>query len=216
MGTLKAYGRGSSDSTQKVLWMLGETGQPFEHIQLGGSFGGLDDTDYLALNPHGRIPTIDDGGVVVWESNAIIRYLAAVYCRGTLWPEDASERAGTDQWMTWAQTRLYGDFNRLFWLTVRTPEKDQNSEKIRSTHTRLIESYRLLDEQLAKHAYVAAEHLTMGDIPTGATLYRYFNMPIERPDLPNLERWYRLLCERDAYRKWVMIPFEELRGRLAF
>jgi glutathione S-transferase len=212
---LKVYGRGLSDSVQKVLWMLGETGQPFEHIQLGGSFGGLDDPEYLALNPHGRIPTIDDNGVVVWESNAIIRYLAAVYCKGSLWQEDPIERAGADQWMSWAQTRLYGDFNRLFWLTVRTPQKDQNPDKIRSTQARLTESYRLLDAQLSRYAYLAGNHLTMADIPTGSTLYRYFNMPITRPKLPNLERWYGLLCERQAYREWVMLSFEELRGRMS-
>lgn len=213
---LKVYGRGSSDSVQKVLWMLGETGQSFEHVQLGGAFGGLEDRDYRALNPHGRIPTIDDNGVVVWESNAIIRYLAAVYCRGTLWSEDPVERAGADQWMSWAQTTLYGHFNRLFWLTVRTPEQDQNPDKVRSTLSRLVDCYRLLDDQLAKHAYVAGDHLTMADIPTGSTLYRYFQMPIERPELSNLQRWYRRLAERDAYRKWVMVSFDELRGRLSF
>ena len=213
---LKVYGRGSSDSVQKVLWMLGETGRPFEHVQLGGAFGGLEDPDYRVLNPHGRIPTIDDNGVVVWESNAIIRYLAAVYCRGTLWSEDPVERAGADQWMSWAQTTLYGNFNRLFWLTVRTPEKDQIPEKIRSTLSRLIDCYRLLDDRLAKHAYVAGENLSMADIPTGSTLYRYFHMPIERPELSNLQRWYRRLAERDAYRKWVMVSFDELRGRLSF
>ena len=213
---LKVYGRGTSDNVQKVLWMVAETGQPFEHIPLGGDFGGLDDPEYLALNPHGRIPTLDDDGVVVWESNAIIRYLSAAYCRGTCWPEDPVDRALADQWMSWAQTTLYGHFNRLFWLTVRTPDKDQNPDKIQSTHERLIGCYRLLDAQLSKHAYVAAEHMSMADIPTGSTLYRYFNMPIQRPGLPNLERWYELLCERDAYRKWVMVSFEDLWGRLSY
>ncbi|GMQ77116.1 MAG: glutathione S-transferase [Gammaproteobacteria bacterium] len=213
---LKVYGRATSDNVQKVLWMVAETGQPFEHIPLGGDFGGLDDPEYLALNPHGRIPTLDDDGVVVWESNAIVRYLSAVYCRGTRWPEDAVDRALADQWMSWAQTTLYGHFNRLFWLTVRTPDKDQSPDKIQSTYERLIGCYRLLDAQLSKHGYVAAEHMTMADIPTGSTLYRYFNMPIERPELPNLERWYGLLCERDAYRKWVMVSFEHLWGRLRY
>jgi len=213
---LKVYGRGSSDSVQKVLWMLSETGQPFEHVELGGSFGGLDDPAYLALNPHGRIPTIDDDGVVVWESNAIIRYLAAVYCRGTLWSDDPVERACADQWMSWAQTRLYGDFNRLFWLTVRTPETQQSTAKINATRTRLIDAYERLDAQLAGHAYVAGNRMTMADIPTGSTLYRYYNMPISRPELPNLERWYGDLCEREAYRKWVMVSFEALRGRLSY
>ncbi len=213
---MKVYGRSTSDSVQKVLWMLGETKQPFEHTPLGGSFGGLDDSEYLQLNPHGRIPTLDDDGVVVWESNAIIRYLAAKYCVGTLWPDDPAPRAYSDQWMTWAQTTLYRDFNRLFWLTVRTPIDEQNKDKIRRTNDRLNGHYRLLEAQLSKHRFVAADHLTMADIPTGMTLFRYFNMPIQRPEFPSVEKWYRRLCERDAYQKYVMVSFDELRGRLAF
>lgn len=213
---LKLYGRGTSDSVQKVLWMLGETHQPFEHIQLGGSFGGLDDPEYRKLNPHGWIPTLDDGGVVVWESNAIIRYLAAKYCRDSLWSEDPAKRAYADEWMCSAQTTLYPDFNRLFWLTVRTPVDKQDRAKIQATNDRLNGYYHLLDAQLSKHGFVAADYLTMADIPTGATLFRYFNMPILRPDLPNVERWYGCLREREAYRKYVMVSFEELRGRLAF
>ena len=196
--------------------MLGETGKPFEHIQLGGSFGGLDNPEYLKLNPHGRVPTLCDGDVVVWESNAIIRYLAARYCSGSLWAEDPAERSYADQWMSWAQTRLYGDFNRLFWLTIRTPVDQQDHEEIRTTKDRLNSHYRLLDAQLSKHEFVAGDHLTMADIPTGSTLYRYFNMPIDRPKLPHLERWYRTLSEREAYEKYVMVSFEELRGRLTF
>ncbi|MFQ6022362.1 MAG: glutathione S-transferase family protein [Acidiferrobacterales bacterium] len=213
---LKIYGRGTSDSVQKGLWMLGETKRPFEHIQLGGSFGGLDDRKYLKLNPHGRVPTLDDDGIVVWESNAIIRYLAAKYCVGSLWSDDPAERAYADQWMSWAQTTLYGDFNRLFWLTVRTPTDEQDRDEIQATNDRLNGYYHLLDAQLSKHQFVAADHLTMADIPTGMTLFRYFNMPIHRPDLPNVERWYRRLRERDVYREYVMVSFEELRGRLTF
>ncbi len=100
--------------------------------------------------------------------------------------------------------------------TKRPSQKDQDSGRIQSTVERLIGCYRLLDAQLSKHAYVVAEHMTMADIPTGSTLYRYFNMPIQRPELPNLERWYRRLCERNAYREWVMVSFEELWGRLSF
>ena len=196
--------------------MLGETGKPFVNIQLGGSFSGLDNPEYLKLNPHGRVPTLCDGNVVVWESNAIIRYLAARYCSGSLWAEDPAERSYADQWMSWAQTRLYGDFNRIFWLTIRTPVDQQDHEEIRTTKDRLNSHYRLLDAQLSKHEFVAGDHLTMADIPTGSTLYRYLNIPIDRPNLPHLERWYRTLSEREAYEKYVMVSFEELRGRLTF
>ncbi len=196
--------------------MLAETQQPFEHIQLGGGFGGLDDPAYRKLNPHGRIPTLCDGDTVVWESNAIIRYLAASYSAGAMWPEDSAVRACADQWMEWAQTRLYPDFNKLFWLSVRTPEAEQDHAEIRDTNTRLNGFYKILDAQLAQHDYVAGEHLSMADFPAGATLYRYFEMPIERPEFPNIARWYKTLSKRAAYKQYVMLPFDELRGRLAF
>ena len=213
---LKFFGRSSSDSVQKTIWMLAETGQPFEHVQLGGKYGGLEDPEYLRLNPHGRVPTLCDGDVVVWESNAIIRYLAAKFFPGTMWPEDPVERSYADQWMEWAQTRVYPDFNRLFWLTVRTPKAEQDHDEIRATNARLNGYYRILDAQLANHSYVAGEHLTIADFPTGATLFRYFEMPIERPELPNIEPWYQRLSQRQAYQRHVMVSFEELRGRLTF
>lgn len=196
--------------------MLAETGQPFEHVQLGGSFRGLDDPEYLKLNPHGRVPTLCDGDVVVWESNAIIRYVAAKYFSGTMWPEDPAERSYADQWMDWAQTRLYPDFNKLFWLAVRTPRADQDLNKIRDTNARLNGFYRILDNQLEQRDYVAGRDLTMADFPSGATLYRYFEMPIERPELPNIMSWYHRLSQRDAYKQYVIVSFEELCGRPTF
>ena len=213
---LTLYGRSTSDSVQKALWALGEAGQSFEHVPLGGSFGGLDEPQYLAMNPHGSVPTLRDDDVVVWESNAIIRYLAAKYSSDALWPEDVARRAYVDQWMSWGQVRLYGDSNRLFWLTIRTPTDQQDAFEIGRVHERVMKYLRLLDTQLSKQAYVAGERLTMADIPCGAPLYRYFNLPIERETLPNLERWYALLTQRAPYQKAVMVSFEELRGRLAF
>ena len=208
------YGRSTSDSVQKALWMLCETGQPFEHVQLGGRFGGLDDPDYLKLNPHGRVPTLRDGELVVWESNAIIRYLAATYAPGTLWPGDPARRAAADQWMDWAQTRLNPTFNKLFWLTVRTPTDARDGALIRDSNARLNGAYEILEAQLGSRAFILGDQLTMADFPSGATLYRYFEMPIERPALPNLTRWYERLRARDAYRRGVMVSFDELRGRL--
>jgi glutathione S-transferase len=213
---LKFYGRSSSDNVQKALWMLMETGEAFEHIQLGGRFGGLDDPGYLKLNPHGRVPALLDGDLAVWESNAIVRYLAAKYCSGSLWPEDPAARAVADQWMDWGQTRLYPAANKLFWLTVRTPEAEQDQALIAETHERLLGFYKLLEDRLANRAFLAGDHLTMADFPSGATLYRFFEMSIERPLLPNIARWYERLKSREAYQCAVMVPFEELRGRLAY
>ena len=73
---LKIYGRASSANVQKVTWLCTEIGLPYERQDVGGEYGGNDQDWYLKLNPNGRVPTIDDGGYVLWESNAIIRYLA--------------------------------------------------------------------------------------------------------------------------------------------
>ena len=213
---LTLYGRGTSDSVQKALWALGETGQCFDHVPQGGSYGGLDGPRFVAMNPHRRVPVLKDGATVVWESDAIIRYIAAKYSYGILWPVGVSERSGADQWMAWTLAHLYDDSNLLFWLTVRTPVEAQDAGRIERVHKRLCARYRVLDEHLSAHEYVAGRRLTIGDIPPGATLYRYFNLPVERESFPHLERWYALLCAREPYRKYVMVSFEELRGRLAF
>jgi len=210
------YGRKSSDNVQKTLWMLLETGQPFKHIELGGQFGGLEDPSFLKLNPHGRVPVLQDGDTVIWESNAIVRYLAARYCAGTIWPEDPAQRAIADQWMDWGQNRLYQDFNRLFWLTIRTPAGDQDAAKIARTLERLNGYYQLLEAQLDNQSYIAGTQLTIADIQIGSTFYRYFEMDIERPELPIIANLYARLQERAAFLQAVMVPFEELRGRLAY
>lgn len=210
------YGRKSSDNVQKTLWMLLETGQAHEHIELGGSFGGLEDPEFLKLNPHGRVPVLVDGDVAVWESSAIIRYLAAAYCAGTVWPTDVRARAHVDKWMDWCQSRLYPENNRLFWRLIRTPVADQNADKIAAGTALLNSCMVLLETELERQTYLCGEGLTMADIIAGATLYRYFEMPIARPKLAHVERWYETLKDRPAYRQAVMVPFEELRGRLAF
>ncbi len=137
---IKLYGRKSSDSVQKAHWLLAETKQPYELIELGGQFGGLQEPYYLELNPHGRIPTLCDEGVTVWESNAIIRYLSAKYMSGSIWSDDVDIRSYADQWMEWGQTTLYPNFNNLFWMTIRTPSDCQNKDEIQKLNTTLNES----------------------------------------------------------------------------
>jgi len=210
------YGRKSSDSVQKTAWMLGETGRAFEHVELGGKFGGLDGEEFLTLNPHGRVPVLVDGELVVWESGAIIRYLAASYCQGTLWLDDPSLRCVPDQWMDWGQTQVYPLVNRLFWNTVRTPGDEQDKSQIDSLLGELNSKLEKLEHQLENNSLVCGDDLSVADITIGTPLYRYYQMPIERPDYRNLARYYERLCQRQSYRDHVMIPFDELRGRLAF
>jgi glutathione S-transferase len=212
---LKIWGRPSSFNTQKVLWLADELGLTYQHTPAGGSFGGLDSPQFLAMNPHGRVPVIDDDGTVVWESHAILRYLAARYGGAQFWSDDPRARAGVEPWMDWAQTTLQPDFLLgVFWGFYRTPEHARNWEAIRAKVARCAQHFRLLDSILSNRPYLCGDTISLADIPAGTALYRYFALDIERPSVPNVEAWYQRLQARPAYRARVMLPFEELRGRL--
>lgn len=210
---LKIWGRSTSANVQKVLWLADEIGLAYDRIDAGGRFGSLDTPAYRALNPNARIPTIEDDGVVVWESNAILRYLAARYSEGNLWDRNPGARAQVDQWMDWMQTTLAPDFYGLFWAAVRTPPDRQNSAAIKEHARLLAEHYRSLDRLLAGRAYLLGDRLSLADIAIGVTLYRYHQMDVDRPALANFAAWYARLGQRPAFRKNVMTSFEELRGR---
>jgi glutathione S-transferase len=213
---IRIWGRASAYNVQKALWALAETGVAFERIEAGGGTGGLDSAEFLAMNPNGRIPVLDDGEAIVWESNAVIRYLAARYAPGSLWPEDAGVRSYADRWMEWYQNNLHRPFMDLFWGLVRTPERERDWPVLNRLIGECARHYTLLDRELAARAWLGGDRFTMGDIPAGTSLYRYFVMDIERPALPNVTRWYERLAERAAYREHVMRPFGELVGRREF
>lgn len=212
---LTIWGRLSSFNTQKVLWLADELGLAYRHVEAGGSFGGLDTQQFLAMNPHGRVPVIKDGETIVWESHAILRYLAACDGRSTFWRQDPGARAMVDAWMDWAQTRLQPDFlNGVFWGFYRTPDHLRNWTEIRMRVARCERDFELLDRVLADRPYLCGDAISLADVPAGTALYRYFEIDIERPSVPNVEAWYRRLQDRPAYRNRVMVPFAELRGRL--
>jgi glutathione S-transferase len=212
---LKVWGRRSSFNVQKVMWLVGELELVHEHIDAGGKFGGLDAPAFLAMNPHGRVPVIADGDATVWESHAILRYLAARHGAGPFWSDDPVARARVDGWMDWSQTSLQPDFLvGVFWGFYRTPEDKRNWQAIRASLARFVRHFEKLDRLLEGRPFLLGEALTLADITAGTSLHRYFELQIERPALPQVERWYRSLARRAAYREHVMIPFEELRGRL--
>ena len=213
---LTIWGRRNSVNVQKAMWAVGEVGVPHERIDAGGEFGGLDTPEFAALNPNRRVPVLRDGDTVVWESNAIVRYLAAKYGAGTLWNPDPGARTKADVWMAWAQTTVYREFIDLFWGFVRTPPEQRNMDAMRAANERLVKHLELLDRHLGDQPYLAGETFTMGDIPAGVLLYRYFAMEFDYPSLPNLAAWYARLGERPAYQAHVAIPFPEMWGRLAY
>ena len=214
---LKIWGRRNSINVQKVMWAVTELGVAHEHIDAGGPFGGLDTDEFRAMNPNTRVPVVEDDGVVIWESHTIVRYLAAKYGSGSLWAEEAATRSLSDRWMDWTLADLQPAFiGGVFWNFYRTPETQRNWPAIRQGIARSAILFGLLDKHLAGKSYIAGESLTIGDIATGAQCYRYFELEIDRPMIPNVEAWYERLAARPAYREHVMVPFDDLRGRLAF
>lgn len=203
---LKIYGRSNSINVDKTLWCASELGLAFERVDVGGAFGGNHEPWYLALNPNGLVPTIDDDGFVLWESNTIVRYLAAKHATGTLWPSGLLTRALAERWMDWEATTLARDMSTLFVGLVRTKPENRDVAALEKARATLAEVWARLDAHLADNRYVAGDDFTMGDIPAGALAYRWFSLSIHRPLLPNLEAWYLKLRERPAYREHVVRP----------
>jgi glutathione S-transferase len=203
---LRIWGRNNSVNVQKALWCCEEIGLAYERLDAGGEFGVVNTPQYRNLNPNGLVPTIEDDGFVLWESNAIVRYLAAKHGDGKLWPTDANIRAEADKWMDWQNTTFWPTFRPLFWNLVRTPVDQRDDKAMEDSRLRTIEILGYLDAHLKSRSHVAGQSFTMGDIPMGCAIWRWMGLPIERPELPNLKRWFDTLAERPAYQKTVMLP----------
>ena len=203
---LRIWGRSNSINVQKVLWCCGELDIRYQRVDVGGPFGGNKEPEYLRLNPNGLVPTISDGGFVLWESNVIVRYLAAKHGMGTLCPEDLAERADADRWMDWQMGTLWANFRPAFVGLIRTPPEKRDRDYIATAISKTTENLAMLDGHLSARDYVTGPAFTMADIPLGVTAYRWFNLEIERPPMPNLEVWYERLCARSPYKATVMLP----------
>ena len=204
---LKVWGRTSSVNVQKVLWCCEELGLLYERVDAGGPFGETDTPEYLAMNPNGLVPTVSDDGFTLWESNTIVRYLVHKYGTGTLGAEDPMERALAEKWMDFQLGTLFPAFRAGFLGLTRTPPEERDPDGIAASLRATARLLAVLDAHLEGGTFVAGEGLGVGDLALGPVVYRWLNIEIERPDLPNLERWHERLTERPAYRKTVMVPF---------
>ena len=209
---LKVWGRITSSNVQKVMWAINETGIAHERIDAGGAFGKTNTPEFGAMNPMRLVPVLDDNGFVMWESNAIVRYVAETYGRGSLAPQDRQAFAKADQWMDWTATSVQPDIiSTIFWGLIRTPVAERNVAAVDASIKRAGERLALLDAHLVGRDYVGGMTLTMADIPIGSLMYRYFTLPIARPSLPNVEAWYGRLCARPAYKANVMVDYSGLK-----
>ncbi|MBN3206284.1 glutathione S-transferase [Pectobacterium brasiliense] len=199
------WGRDNSTNVKKVLWCAEELALPYQHIVAGGQFGLNHEADYLAMNPNGLIPCLRDDDLVLWESNTIVRYLAAQYGQDSLYLADPGKRASAEKWMDWA-TSLAVSFGPVFINIVRTPPEKRDTALVQKGIAECERLFDIVDTVLANQPWLSGAQFGVGDIPLGCIAYGWLNMPIEQQSHPHLERWYQQLTERPAYQKHVMIP----------
>ncbi len=201
---IKIWGRNTSANVQKVIWAIGEIGLPHERIDIGGPFGGNREAAYLAMNPNGLVPTLEEeDGFLLWESNSIVRYLAAKHRAAVLEPADLRARARASAWMDWQLSVLGPAIFQAFWGLIRTSPEKRNHAAIEESKRRTTEAIALLDAELGKSAFVAGDAFSYGDIPPAVMANRYRQLVPERPAFPNFERWYTAIAARPAYKAQV-------------
>ncbi len=200
---LKIYGTKTSSNVQKVLWCCGEIGLEFERLDIVETFGAPRAPEYLALNPNGLMPTVDDDGFILWESNAVVRYLCAKHSLGKLYPTDLAQRADGERWMDWQQTSLGVQMGPAFRALLRNPREELPADKLAVVLQKAADCWRMLDARLATREYVGGASLTMADLALGNAIHRWYKFPIERPDLLHLRAWYDRCCHRRAYQQHI-------------
>jgi glutathione S-transferase len=201
---IKIWGRNTSSNVQKAMWAVGEIGLAHERIDIGGPFGKNKEPAYLAMNPNGLVPTLEeDDGFLLWESNSVVRYLAGKHGAGTLEPADAKTRALASQWMDWQLSVLGPAITPVFWGLIRTPPEKRDQGAIDAGKQKTTDAIRMLDAQLGKTRFVAGDAFSYGDIPVGVMARRYVDLVPERPAMANFERWYGLIAARPAFKEHV-------------
>lgn len=211
---ITVYGRATSSNVQAVMWGAAELGVPVNRLNYGHKFGKTDTPEFRAINPFGLVPVLKDGDdPAIFESCAILRYLAAKYGDGgSFWPSDPAQRAQVDKWAEWGKTGFATAFTGpIFWSVVRTAAADRDQTALARSLEAFANKIRYVEAQLQGRAYICGPHLTLADIIIGHVLHRYFTIAIERRDFPNLAAYYRRLCDRNAYKTHVMISYEDLR-----
>jgi glutathione S-transferase len=201
---MKIWGRTTSSNVQKVMWGIGEMGLAHERIDIGGPFGKNREAAYLAMNPNGLVPTLEeDDGFLLWESNSILRYLAAKHQAAVLEPKDLKTRAAASKWMDWQLSVLGPAITPVFWNLVRIAPDKRDMAAVAAGKEKTAAAVKMLEDQLGKTKFLAGDAFSYGDIPAGIMVRRYRDLVPERPNFPNVERWYAAISSRPAFDEHV-------------
>ncbi len=213
---IRILGRTTSFNVQKVLWLADELSLDYEHVELGGRFGGLDTEEFGRLNPKRKVPVLVDGENAVWESHTILRYLVAKYGDSDWYPECVYQRSLYERWMDWAQTRFQPAFMGVFWGYYRMPPHKRDMTNIQNELEKCHECLSLVNRQLVGSTYLAGNCITLADITVGSILYRLTEQGLDIPLSESIDNWYQTLKQRNGYQRWIMSDFTELKGREEF
>jgi glutathione S-transferase len=205
-GVLRIWGRISSVNVQKVVWTADELGLAYERMEAGGAFGVVATPEYRRMNPNSLVPVIEDEGFVLWESNAIVRYLAAKHAPGTLWPGDLRRRADVDRWMDWQATTFTPAMRDAFWQLVRVPAEKRDAAAIDASRIASEKAAAVLEAHLAGREFVAGDSFSPADIVLGCAAHRWLNLPLAREPRPEMERWYASLKARPGAAQVLSTP----------
>ena len=210
---IKVWGRATSSNVQCVMWCIAELGLEHERVDAGLMYGVTDTEEYLSMNPNGTLPTIVDGNnPPLWESGAILRYLANNYAEAPFWPTDPVQRADVDRWAEWAKVGVQMSFSfPIFWKVVRTEPSQTDPGQLEISIAKFEKTLAIADRRLADHQFLVSEEFTLADIQFGHILFRYFDIPIKRSAMPNVQRYYEYLQTMPFYQKHVMVNYDELR-----
>ncbi|MCP5087304.1 MAG: glutathione S-transferase family protein [Rhodobacteraceae bacterium] len=211
---LTVFGRKTSSNVQALMWGVGELGLAYERHDCGEVIGGLDTPEFQAMNPHRRIPVLVlENGEALFETAAILRFLAGRNGSETFWPADPVARAKVDMWADWAKNDIAANFTGpVFWRTTRTAPERQDSAAIALALENFEAELATADTRLAEHSYLCGAHFTLADIMFGHVLYRYFDTGLARKPTPNVLKYYEKLAQRPAYQEHVMVSYDALRN----
>jgi glutathione S-transferase len=196
---LRVYGRANSINVRKVLWMLEEVGEKYEREDWGRGYRSTDDPVFRKINPVGVVPVIDDGDFRLRESNTIVRYLADKHGRADLYPKDLMTRAATESWMDWASTDFANGMRPVFQaLVVKNPAF---ADKVESGAAEWAKQMQVLEQHLAaKGPYVMGASFSIGDIPVGLVVNRWFSIDFRKPEFTAVSAYYDRLAQRSGYK----------------
>lgn len=210
---MKLYGRTTSFNVQKVLWLLDELDISYEHIELGGRFGGLDTPEFAALNPMKKVPVLVDNNNAVWESHTILRYLVAAYGDKHWYPNSPYLRSQYERWMDWSHLIFQQAFMGVFWGYYRMPVQKRDMKAVDAELQKCLDCLNVIEATLENSEYLAGSCLSLADLCAGSILFRLTSQGLDVPLPQNVSAWYEKLKKRPGYQKWIMSDFTELKAR---